>query len=132
MLMPSGLQVYQIKNFIRLNEPGEIDPDNSIKIFRELAAVTTFSTDHNILIDLRKTKVSFTSMEEVMKVTVEFIQYMQPAFKNKIANVIPNDAQRKSLAKEFELCMNLKKINYRFFTDFEEAIEWLADARRLT
>jgi len=130
--MPSGLQVYQIKNFIRLNEPGEIDPDNSIKIFRELAAVTTFSTDHNILIDLRKTKVSFTSMEEVMKVTVEFIQYMQPAFKNKIANVIPNDAQRKSLAKEFELCMNLKKINYRFFTDFEEAIEWLADARRLT
>jgi len=129
--MPSRVKVYQIKDFIRLSESGEIDLDKSIQIVRELAAATTFSTDHNVLIDLRKTTVSFAGMEEVMKVTMEFIQCMPSGFKNKIANVIPNDANRKSLAKKFELCMNLKKINYKFFTDFEEAIEWLADARRL-
>ena len=100
--MPSGVKVYQINDFIRLNESGEIDLDKSMHIVRKLAAVTAFNTDHNILIDLRNTKVLFSSMEEIMKITLEFVQCMPPEFKNKIANVIPNDANRKSLAKKLK------------------------------
>jgi hypothetical protein len=129
--MPSGVKVYQIKDFIRMSESGEIDFDKSIRMVRELAAVTAFNSDHNILLDLRKTKVSFASMEEAMKITLEFVQCMPPDFKNKIANVIPDDTNRASLAKKFELCMNIQKINYKFFTEFEDAIEWLADAKYL-
>jgi hypothetical protein len=129
--MPSGVKVYQIKDFIRMSESGEIDLDKSIQMVRELAAVTAFNSDHNILLDLRKTKVSFASMEEAMKITLEFVQCMPPDFGNKIANVIPNDANRTSLAKKFELCMSIKKINYKFFTEFEDAIEWLSDAKHL-
>jgi hypothetical protein len=125
--MASEIKIYKIKDFVRLSESGEIDLDRSINMVRKLAAVTTFNLDHNILIDLRKTKVAFASMEEAMKITMEFIQCMPPAFTNKIANVIPNDANRASLAKKFELCMNIKNINYKFFTDFEQAIEWLSD-----
>jgi hypothetical protein len=129
--MPSGIKVYQIKDFIRMSESGEIDLDKSIRMVRELAAVTAFNSDHNILLDLRKTKVSFASMEEAMKITMEFVQCMPPDFKNKIANVVPNDANRIFLAKRFEICMNMKEVNYKFFTEFEDAIEWLADAKQL-
>jgi len=129
--MPSRVKVYQIKDFIRLSESGEIDLDKSMHIIREITSVAAFNTNHNILIDLRETKVSFDSMEEAMKITLEFIQCMPPDFKNKIANVIPDDANRASLAKKFELCMNIQKINYKFFTKFEDAIEWLADATHL-
>jgi hypothetical protein len=125
--MASEIKVYKIKDFIRLSESGEIDLDKSLEMVRKLAAVTTFNIDHNILIDLRKTKVAFASMEEAMKITMEFIQCMPPDFQNKIANVIPNDTNRTSLAKKFELCMNIKNINYKFFTEFEHAIEWLSD-----
>jgi hypothetical protein len=128
--MASEIKIYKIKDFVRLNESGEIDLDRSITMVRKLAAVTTFNLDHNILIDLRKTKVALTDMEDVMKITLELIQCMPPGFTNKIANVIPPDENRASLAKKFELCMNIKNINYKFFTDFEQAIEWLSDVTR--
>jgi hypothetical protein len=128
--MASEIKIYKIKDFVRLSESGEIDLDRSVKMAQKLAAVTTFNLDHNILIDLRKTTVALTSMEDVMKITLEFIQCMPPAFTNKIANVIPTDENRASLAKKFELCMNIKNINWKFFTDFEQAIEWLSDVTR--
>jgi hypothetical protein len=65
-------------------------------------------------------------MKEVMKIVIEFVHCMPP-FKSKIANVIPNDANRASLAKQFEACMMMKNFQYRFLTEFEEAIEWLSD-----
>jgi len=125
--MAPEIKVYRIKDFLRMTEEGEIDLDKSIEMVRKLAAIATFNVEHNILIDLRKTKVSFAGMEEVMKITMEFIECMPPFFPNKIANVIPNEENRESLAKKFELCMNIKNINYKFFTDFEQAIEWLSD-----
>jgi hypothetical protein len=128
--MASEIKIYKIKDFVRLSESGEIDLDRSVKMAQKLAAVTTFNLDHNILIDLRKTTVALTSMEDVMKITLEFIQCMPPLFPNKIANVIPTDENRASLAKKFELCMNIKNINWKFFTDFEQAIEWLSDVTR--
>ena len=48
---------------------------------------------------------------------------------NKIANVIPGDEDRVSLAKKFEACMKIKKFQYKIFTDFEDAIEWLSDVK---
>jgi hypothetical protein len=128
--MASEIKIYKIKDFVRLSESGEIDLDRSVKMAQKLAAVTTFNLDHNILIDLRKTKVALTGMEDVMKITLEFVQCMPPLFPNKIANVIPTDENRASLAKKFELCMNIKNINWKFFTDFEQAIEWLSDVTR--
>jgi hypothetical protein len=128
--MASEIKIYKIKDFVRLSESGEIDLDRSVEMVRKLAAVTTFNLDHNILIDLRKTKVALTDMEDVMKITLELIQCMPPTFANKIANVIPTDENRAALAKKFELCMNIKNINWKFFTDFEQAIEWLSDVTR--
>ena len=126
--MPSGIKIYKIKDFIRKTEPGDIDFDRSIQIVRELAAAAAFHTDHNILIDLRETTLTVDNMADVMKVAMEFGQLMS-SFKNKIANVVPSDAERVSVAEKFEACMKIKKFQYRFFTDFEDAIEWLSDIK---
>ena len=128
--MSSGIKVYKIKDFIRINESGEIDLDKSIQMVRELSGAAFFHSDHNILMDLRKTTVSDLGMEEAMQVTMEVLECMPPSFKNKIANVIPNEEDRTSLAKKFELCMKAKEVKYKFFTDFEQAIEWLADVKK--
>jgi hypothetical protein len=126
MVMALGIKIYKMKNFIRKAESGEVDFDRSIEIVREVAAAAAFHTDHNILMDMRRTTVSLGSMEEMIKIAVEFVNCM-PSFKNKMANVIPDETRRVATAKEFEACMKLKNFQYRFFTDFEEAIEWLSD-----
>ena len=124
--MPSGLKIYKIKDFIRRTESGEIDFDKSIQMVHELSLAAYFHKDHNILIDLRETTVSVAGVEKLMKIAMEFVECM-PSFKNKIANVIPRNPNRAAVAKKFEECMNIKKYQYKFFTEYEHAIEWLSD-----
>ncbi len=124
--MASAIKIYKIKDFIRKNESGEIDFDKSIRMVHELSIAAAYHTNHNILVDLRETKTSIERMDEVMKIVMEFVR-MRPYFKNKIANVIPNDENRFASAKQFETFMNLKNFQYKFFTEFEHAIEWLSD-----
>ena len=128
--MSSGIKVYKINDFIRKTESGDIDFDKSVQIVRELSAAAAFYTDHNILIDLRETTLSFAGMDKVMKIAMEFVQLMS-SFKNKIANVVPSDAERVLMAEKLEACMKIKKFPYRFFTDFEDAIEWLSEKKDL-
>jgi hypothetical protein len=40
-------------------------------------------------------------MDDLMKIAIELVQCMPPSFKNKIANVIPDDENRVSLEKMF-------------------------------
>ena len=128
--MSSEIKIYKIKDFIRKTESGDVDFDKSIQIIRELSAVAALHTGHNILIDLRETTLSFAGMDKVMKIAMEFVQLMS-SFKNKIANVVPSDAERVLMAEKLEACMKIKKFPYRFFTDFEDAIEWLSEKKDL-
>ena len=81
--------------------------------------------DLNILIDLRDTTLTVDNMNDVMMIAMEFTTFM-PSFKNKIANVVPKDVESILMAKKIEACMKIKKFQYRFFTDFDDAIEWLS------
>jgi hypothetical protein len=126
--MSSQIKIYNIKDFIRKNEIGEIDFDKSIQIVREVSYATAFHPDHNILIDGRETTLSDSGMGVLIRVAMEFVKLM-PSFKNKIANVVPNDANRVSIAEKFEVFMNINKFQYKFFTSFEDAIEWLSDVK---
>jgi hypothetical protein len=72
-----------------------------MQLAREIASVSSFNFAHNIIFDLRNTKVPSFGMEEVMKITMEFTACMPSFFSNKIANVIPNDENRAALAKKF-------------------------------
>ena len=117
-----------MKDFIRKNASGEIDSERSIQLVRELSVAANFHADHNILIDLRETTIPTdrVMIDDLMKIVMEFVQFA-PSFKNKIANLIPNDADRVSIAKQFEACMTIKNVPYKFFTEFEHAVEWLSE-----
>lgn len=124
--MPSSIQIYKINDFIRLNESGNMDFDRTIQIVKEVAAAATFHSDHNILIDLRQTILLFYGMEEVIKIVMTFVKLMPP-FKNKIASLIPDDENRVSFEKNLKSCFDLQDFEFMYFTDYEDAIEWLSD-----
>jgi hypothetical protein len=95
--MPPELTIYKINDFIRKNASGELDYDRSFQAVREISTAASFHPGHNILIDLRETTLSSLGMEDLMKVVLEFSKLM-PYFKNRIANVVPNDERRISIA----------------------------------
>jgi hypothetical protein len=128
--MLSGIKIYKVKDFIRKTESGNIDFERSKKIVRELANTANSHTDHNILIDLRETTVSATSIEDIMKIALEFGTYIS-SFKNKIANIIPDDQKRLIIANRFKACMDIQGFEYEIFTDYESAIEWLSKTREV-
>jgi len=124
--MLSGIKVYKVKDFIRKTETGDIDLKRSKQIVRELAMAAGSHTDNNILIDLRETTVSAAaSIEDIMKIALEFGSYVS-SFKNKIANIIPDDPERMTIATRFKACMDIQGFEYEIFTDYESAIEWLS------
>jgi len=126
----SGIKIYKVKDFIRKTESGNIDFERSKKIVRELANTANSHTDHNILIDLRETTVSVPSIEDKMKIALEFGTYIS-SFKNKIANIIPDDQKRLIIANRFKACMDIQGFEYEIFTDYESAIEWLSKTKEV-
>ena len=73
--MLSGLKIYKVNDFIRKTEIGDIDLERSKQIARELATAAGFHADNNILMDLRESTVSVESIEDIMKVALEFGSY---------------------------------------------------------
>ena len=76
--------------------------------------------------DLRETTVSDRSLDDLLKLALEFVQY-KFAFRNKIANVIPDKKDRFRIAQQFKACLDIKGFEYEVFRNFEDAIEWLSD-----
>jgi len=68
--MLSGIKVYNVKEFIRKTETGNVDLKRSKQIVRDLANAAGSHADHNILIDMRETTISVATIEDVMKVTL--------------------------------------------------------------
>ena len=124
--MNTEIKFYNIKDFVRKNVSGEFDLDKSIELARKIAGVALLNANHNVLLDMRDTTISSMSIIDAMKVSLEIAGYI-PDFKNKIANVIPDDDERLRTARQFQSCMILKGFTYEVFTDFEEAIEWLSE-----
>ena len=123
--MLSGIKVYKVKDFIRKTETGNINFNRSKQIVRDLAKAAGSHADHNILIDLRETTVSASSIEDIMKIALEFGSYVS-SFKNKIANIIPDDPERMEIASRFKACIDIQGFDYEVFTDYESGIEWLS------
>jgi hypothetical protein len=124
--MHSEIKIYQIADFIRKNESGELSPDRIREIVYEIATIATFDPIYNILIDNRETTISYhVNMSDIMKTAIE-LSVFKNTLPNKIANIIPKDPKRLSIAEKAEAAIRIKGIEYKVFTDFEAAIEWLS------
>jgi len=125
--MSSEVKIYKVKDFIRRNESGEIDFERSMQIIRELAIAASFYAGHNILVDLRETTiVGESDMGTLLKLALEMARYGS-VFKGKIANVVPDDEKRLSIARQFEASLQIQGFIYKVFSSFEEAINWLSE-----
>ena len=129
--MSTDVKIYQVKDFIRKNEAGEVDLQRSMEIIHELAVAASFHAGHNILIDMRETTIAGeSSMSAILELAVEVARY-KSVFKGKIANVVPGDERRLSIANQFKACLDLQGFRYEIFTSFEDAIDWLSDITEL-
>jgi anti-anti-sigma regulatory factor len=129
--MPSDIKIYKVRDFIRVNESGEIDFDRSVEIIHQLAVTASFYANHNILVDLRDTNiVGANNIEVILRLSLEMARYGS-VFQGKIANIVPDDGQRIRLARQFEASLNLQGFSYKVFTTFESAINWLSEVREL-
>jgi hypothetical protein len=127
--MSSGIKIYKIKDFIRKDESGELNRDRVKEIILEIGTAAAFHPNHNILIDFRETTIACdVNMTDIMKSAKEVFVF-KDVLRNKIANIIPTDKDRVSIAEKAEAAIRLGGIEYKFFTDFEAAIEWLSDVK---
>ena len=124
--MVSGIKVYNVKDFVRTTQTGNIDLKRSKQLVRELVKVAGSHADHNILIDLRETTVSVSNIVDILEVAREFGSSVS-SFKNKIANIVPDDHERMVIAHRFKACMDMQGFEWEIFTDYEGAIEWLSE-----
>ncbi len=122
--------LYQVRQFVKKVESGEIDFGRSRRIIREVRMMADFYPDHNIMVDMRDTHVTLVNLDELLELIREFA-HIQPHFRNKIAGLIPDREERRAIASQFEAMAVEQGINYRVFSDYEAAIEWLSeDGRR--
>jgi hypothetical protein len=127
--VPSGVKIYKIRDFIRKDEAGELTRDRAKEVILEIGAAAAFYPNHNILIDFRETTISHdVNMTDIMKSAKEIFVF-KDVLRNKIANIIPEDKDRITIAEKAEAVIRLGGIEYKFFTDFEAAIEWLSDIK---
>ena len=123
--MSANITIYKIKDFVRVTETGQLDLESSKQLIREIATAHAFHADHNILIDLRDTTVAIGSMSDLLELARYMASY-KSLFRNKLANVVPDNEDRLVMARRFKACLDIEGFTYKFFTDIEAAIEWLS------
>jgi hypothetical protein len=126
--MSNGYKVYHINDFIRKTPKGELDIDKSMEIVMELAATAGYHDDHNLLVDLRQAE-PLNNFVDILTVAAEFAKY-EGVFKNKIAIVIPNTPDRLERAKFFMEALAEATFEIKYFTVYEEAIDWFSTIKK--
>ena len=124
--MLSEIKIYNVKDFVRTTQTGNIDIKRSKEIVIDLANAAGSHADHNILIDMRETSVSVSNIVDILEVAREFGSSVS-SFKNKIANIVSDDHERMVIAHRFKACMDMQGFEYEIFNDYESAIEWLSE-----
>lgn len=128
--MAAEIKIYKANGFIKFVETGEIDFDRARKLIREVAFAAAFHVDHNILIDLRETVVKVAGMSDLLRLAMDMALF-QSLFRIRIANVVPDDEEHLSIARDFKHCLDIQGFEYEVFTEFETAMEWLSETFQL-
>jgi len=123
--MPEGYKIYQSNNLIKKVVKNELNIENFRNIIQELAAASAIYQDHNLLIDIRDIK-PHKNFSEVLKILSEAVKYKH-AFHNRIAVIIADEPERIARSKFFKAGLPQSNYRFKFFTEYEKAIDWLSD-----
>jgi len=119
--MPTNIRIIHAHDFIKATPEGTLDLENSKKLLVEIAADSSTSGDHEILLDTRMAQ-SAMSAADLWYLAAELISFRK-ALSRKTAVLCPLD--RFDHAAFFALCAQNKGFRVRAFTSFEDAMEWL-------
>lgn len=123
------METCKTKDFIRKNKSGELNYERLKGIVMEIATEATFYPDHNILIDSRETTLQNDfGMTDIIRIARD-VSIFRHLLTNRIAYVIPNDEDRLSKAENAETIIQVQGIQYKVFTDYGDAIEWLSEIK---
>jgi hypothetical protein len=124
-VMASETQIQKLKEFILVERRGAMDGDGAKQLITQLALVALLNPAKNLLLDLRNTTLTIENTGIVFNCAAEFARYKRN-FRHKIANVIPDDEERVSIAKRLKALIDLETSQYQVFTRFEDALDWVA------
>jgi len=119
--MATNIRIIHAHDFIKATPEGTLDLENSKKLLVEIAADSSTSGDHEILLDTRMAQ-SAMSATDLWYLAAELISFRK-ALSRKTAVLCPLD--RFDHAAFFALCAQNKGFRVRAFTSFEDAMEWL-------
>ena len=126
--MPAGYKVYKSGDFIRKTAEGQLNLQKSLDLVKELVTASGFHRGHDLLVDLRQTE-PLQNFADLLNVAIEFAKY-KDAFHNKIAVIIPDTPDRIKRANFFMASLGEMKFSIDYFTDFEDAINWLSTIQK--
>lgn len=127
--LPTNILIYRVGEFIRMTHTGRIDLKRSKQLVHQLVVAASVSDAENILLDLRGSTVAGeVTTSDLIELATEFNRY-RSTFKGRIANLIPADEKRISVAQQLRMLLEMDSERYAIFTSFEEAIDWLSDIR---
>jgi hypothetical protein len=126
--MPEGYKTYKPNDFIKKSAEGQFDLQKSLDLVKELVTASGFHKEHDLLIDLKETD-PLENFGDLLTVAFEFAKY-QDAFPNKIAVIIPNTPDRIERAKFFIASLGYVNFQLQYFTDFEDALDWLSTIKK--
>ena len=124
--MNRTIKELKLQDICKEVQSGNLDYRLAMKMINSIASALNTYSDMNILIDQRETFFRSGNLNEILEV-LESMDSMNVSFVNKIANVVPNDQSRLRLAGLVQTVLNLAGNKYEVFTDYDEAMRWLAD-----
>ena len=116
----------ETSDFLILRHSGEIDPLRALNIIWTAWQSGRLVGRKRLLMDLRTTTVTpCLESQELLRVAQSIAQVAKGIDGLHIASVIPAEQDRVQLAEFVESGARSLGANYRFFTDYDEASDWL-------
>lgn len=122
--MKTEFKVVKTKDFLKTTASGELNINETRKVLSKLAELNGEDPVREILVDIRDT-TSVLSLSDIFTIVNEVGKFRK-AFRKKIAILLgPHHDIDK--ARFLEMCAGNRGYRVNAFTDFEEAVTWIAD-----
>ena len=125
--MSAGYKIYETGRFIKKIHKDKLDIDNFKKVIQELASASIVYKDHNLLIDIRDITPP-NCFGDILAIIIEAVKYYH-VFCTKIAVIVTDEPARIRRVKFFKAGLPKGKYQFDYFTDYEDAIDWLSDVK---
>jgi len=114
-------KIIRVRDFLETTATGKINLETVKRILSTLIEAGGGQSEYNILVDVRQAE-SIMEDEDLGQI-VEYLDHHRESFRNKIAVLYA--ARRPAHANLFLQAARDAGFDFRFFTDYEQAIGWL-------